>query len=320
MSIYTVTAHDALDYLLQSTGGGAQDQEHRVLRSAIHHSYRDVTHAKSWLWFVTESSVTIVADKNTYLLPVDCVDIDALTLPDRTTVTSYITPTEWVRLEQNRLTLGEPVYWTVMKATDPKAYDRWELRIAGKLPAGTELRYTYRRRPKPLTLMGQETQCRTGYADVAGTDVTGKNTAFPVRSVGAIFRVGTPANYPEPLSGMYPYTAQSKIAERADGNGLTLEDDIGTFTDCRYVISDHLDVSPNMYTALLTGAELWLARLQGKNIEGAVGLYQRDLKLAMEQDVVAPVSGRRAPYDRVPDATSATYAGSYSSLGPDQGA
>jgi hypothetical protein len=61
--------------------------------------------------------------------------------------------------------------------------------------------------------------------------------------------------------------------------------------------------------------------MMGKNIDGALGLFQRDLKLAMEGDLVAPLSGRRAPYDRVPDSTTAPqYAGSYAPLGPDGGA
>jgi hypothetical protein len=313
------TAHDALDYLMQSVGGGAQDQEHRVLRSSLHHSYRDVSNAKDWLWYVTESEFTTEAGKNTYLLPEDCSNVDALVPPDRTTTTSYISPAEWLRLEQSELTLGEPVYWTVMKSSDPVYFDRWEIRIAGQLPDGTVLRYTYRRRPKPLTLMGYETQARTGFVDVAGSSVTGRTTNFPVKCVGAIFRVGTPANYPEPMSGFYPYQAQGKIVERGSETSLTLEAAIGTYAGCRYVISDHLDVSPNMFTAILTGAELWLARMMGKDIQGALAMYQRDIKLAMEQDVVAPISGRRAPYDRVPDSDGARFAGAYSPLGPDQG-
>ncbi len=314
------TAHDAIDYLLQSAGGGAQDQEHRIIRAAVHHAYRDVSNAKDWLWYVTENSITTAQGKNTYLLPEDCSNVDALISPDNTTITSYISPAEWVRLEKSNLTLGEPVYWTVMKSSDPKTFDRWEIRIAGQVKAGTMFRYTYRRRPKPLTLMGYETQCRTGYATVAGDVVTGKNTNFPTKCAGAIFRIGTPGNYPEPLSGMYPYAEQAKIMARGDLDSLTLELPLtGSYEDCRYVISDHLDVSPNMFTAVLTGAEMWMARMQGKGIEGAVGLYTRDLKLAMEQDVVAPISGRRAPYDRVPDSDGARYAGVYSPLGPDQG-
>jgi hypothetical protein len=316
----TYCAHDVIDYLMQSVGGGAQDQEHRVLRAATHHSYRDVCAAKDWLWHVTTSTITTVADQNTYLLPEDCSNVDSLVPPDNTTVTSYIAPAEWLRLEQSSLTLGEPTYYTVMKSDDAKTFDRWVIRIAGKVKAGIEFRYTYRRRPKPLMLMGYETQARTGYATVAGTTITGKNTAFPPKSAGAIFRFGTPGNYPEPMTGMYPYQEQGRIEARADDDSLTLEVPFaGTYTDCRFVISDYLDVSPGMFTALLTGAEMWLARLQGKNVEGAVQMYTRDLRLAFEQDVVAPISGRRAPFDRVPDADGARYAGIYSPLGPDTG-
>ena len=314
------TAHDAIEYLMQSAGGGAQDQEHRVLRASLHHSYRDVTTSKDWLWYVTETSFTTEQDKNSYLLPEDCNNVDALIPPDRTTITSYISPAEWVRLEQSELTLGEPMYWTVMKSTDPKTFDRWEIRIAGQVKAGTELRYTYRRRPKPLTLMGYETQCRTGYVSVAGAAVTGENTNFPVRCAGAVVRIGTPSNYPEPLSGFYPYQEQSRIVTRDGDTALTVEIPfVGTYTKCRFVISDWLDVSPGMFTAVLTGAELWMARMLGKDIQGALTMYQRDWKLAAEQDVIAPISGRRAPYDRIPDGSNPAYAGSYTPMGPDGG-
>lgn len=314
------TAHDALDYLMQSAGGGAQDQEHRVLRASLHHSYRDVSTSKDWLWYVTDSSITTVAGENSYLLPEDCGNVDALIPPDKTTVTSYISPAEWMRLEQSQLTLGEPMLWTVMKSTDPKTFDRWEIRIAGQVKPGVTLRFTYRRRPKPLTLMGYETQARTGYVTVAGAAVTGENTNFPTRCEGAVIRIGTPGNYPEPLSGFYPYQEQSRIVTRGGDEALTVEVPfVGTYTKCRFVISDWLDVSPGMFTAVLTGAELWMARMMGKDIQGALALYQRDWRLAAEQDVIAPVSGRRAPYDRVPDNDGAKYAGIYSPLGPDSG-
>jgi hypothetical protein len=61
----------------------------------------------------------------------------------------------------------------------------------------------------------------------------------------------------------------------------------------KFVVTDYLDISPGMYTALLSGAEVWLARLMGKNIEGATGIYGRDLRMAFESDAVAPLSGRR---------------------------
>jgi hypothetical protein len=306
---------------MQSAGGGSQDQEHRVIRASVHHSYRDVCNAKDWLWHVTTGTINVTPTDNTYPLPEDCKNVDAIVLPDRTTVTSYISPAEWLRLEQSQLTLGEAVYWTVRKSTDPAFFDRWELCIGGKFATNTAIQYTYRRAPKPLTLMGYETQVRTGFVTSNGTTVTGISTNFPARCVGSIFRIGTPGNYPEPLSGFYPYQAQARITTRASSTSLLLDSNIGAFTEqCRYVISDYLDVSPGMFSAILTGSELWMARMMGKDINAAVGLYQRDLKLAMEGDVIAPISGRRAPYDRTPDAVTTQYAGTYAPLGPDQGA
>jgi hypothetical protein len=318
MSLFTLAAQDAMEYLMQTSGGGAQDSEYRVLRAALHHSYRDVCGAKDWLWHVDEGSITTIAGENTYPLPVNCKNVDAISLPDQTTTTSYVTPAEWVRLEQNDLTLGFPVYWTVSRSTDPSSYDRWVLKIAGRLPAGTVLRYTYRRQVNPLSLMGYESYCRTGNVTVAGTKVIGTNVNFPLRVEGAIFRVGTPANVPESLAGFYPYISQSKIAKRDSATELTLEDDLGTFPTSKYTVSCHLDMSQQMYSALLSGTEVYLARLMGKNIDGAISLYQRDLKMAMEGDVLAPLSGRRGPYERQPDLPSAPYAGSYT-MGPDGG-
>jgi hypothetical protein len=92
------------------------------------------------------------------------------------------------------------------------------------------------------------------------------------------------------------------------------------------VVSDYLDLSENMYTTLLSGAEVWLARLMGKNIEGAMSVYHKDLRMAMESDVVAPISGRRSGTDRHPDMPSPPFAGTprglgyYSQSAPDTGA
>jgi hypothetical protein len=61
----------------------------------------------------------------------------------------------------------------------------------------------------------------------------------------------------------------------------------------KFVITDYLDISPGMYTALLSGSEVWMARLAGKNVEGAAGVYGRDLRMAFESDAIAVLSGQR---------------------------
>jgi hypothetical protein len=47
----------------------------------------------------------------------------------------------------------------------------------------------------------------------------------------------------------------------------------------------------SMHNALLSGAEYWLARMRGTKPDNAFALYQRDLKLSMEGDQLAPYSG-----------------------------
>ncbi len=60
----------------------------------------------------------------------------------------------------------------------------------------------------------------------------------------------------------------------------------------KYAITDVIDASPQMYTAILAAVELWYARIAGKPAADAVALFNRDIRLAMEHDVIAPLSGR----------------------------
>lgn len=60
----------------------------------------------------------------------------------------------------------------------------------------------------------------------------------------------------------------------------------------KYAIADAIDASQTMYTAILSAAEMWYARLVGKEAGQAAALFNRDLRLALENDVVSPQSGR----------------------------
>jgi hypothetical protein len=300
-------AQDIIEYLMSSTGGGAQDSEHRALRAAAHHAYRDVAHAKDWLWHVTEAALPSAeagTDNKIYLLPENVNNVDALIPPDKVSVTAYVTPAEWRRLESFSLGSGDPIYWTVMKS--PGRADRWQLMLAGQPSTASGFYYTYRRKPAPLKYMGYETVCRNGSLNATN-------------AAGAVKRYGTTANFPEGLSGVYPYTAQEILGSAGSMVGTPP-------SGAKTVVSDYLDVSEHMFTALLSCAESWLARLMGKNVEGALAVYQRDLRLAMESDVIAPISGRRAAVDRYPEMQAPLFAGTprslgyYSPSGPDTGA
>ena len=60
----------------------------------------------------------------------------------------------------------------------------------------------------------------------------------------------------------------------------------------KYAISSIIDASPTMYTAVLSAAEMWYARLVGKDAGQAAAIFNRDMRLAMENDVVSPMAGR----------------------------
>jgi hypothetical protein len=70
-------------------------------------------------------------------------------------------------------------------------------------------------------------------------------------------------------------------------------DDINTPlpVDTYYAITDVVNASPFMYTAILSACEMWYARLAGRDYSTAMTVFNRDLRIAMENDVVTPMSG-----------------------------
>lgn len=290
-------AQDIIEYLLASTSGGVQDSEHRTLRAAAHNAYRDVINARDWNWHIAEATLTddpSVGSGNgtkTFTLPENVKNIDALVPPQDVSIpTVYVTPTDWYRVDIKIPTINAPIYWTVIK--DPSTPDRWLLKLAGTTTPST-YKYTYRRRPPMLKYMGYEPAVRQ-----PGFSVT-----------GAVKRYGTATTFPESMYGVNPYTAQEIIGLAGSLVGTPP-------ANAKTAVSDYLDLSDNMYTAVLSGAEVWLARLMGKNVEGATAIYNRDLRLAFEADNVAPIAGTRNGGMFIGTARALGY---YSPSGPDTG-
>jgi hypothetical protein len=127
-------------------------------------------------------------------------------------------------------------------------------------------------------------------------DVVGDDTTFTNLMVGSVLRVSAdPKRHPEPLTGLNAYSDEGLIYGVNNGVSLYARSPAGLMkypAGTKFVVTDYLDLSPTMYTALLSGAEVWLARLAGKNIEGATGIYGRDLRMAFEGDAMATFSGR----------------------------
>lgn len=268
-----------------------------------------------------DGTAEVILYRNTYQLPADFRNMDALVTQDRTSITSYVNPTDWARIERSILLSGDPVYWTVMRDEASTVPDRWVVRVCGYPTSAETLDFTYRRKVDPPRYTGYETSARAGTISCsASTSVTGVNTGFKSDMANCVLRViDSSVNHPEPLSGIYPFTEQSVISSVSSTTGLTLKDALtGTYSGHKYVISSGLDLSEAMFSAVLSGAELWVARMRKGNVQAAAESYARDLRLAMEADVMSPISGRRSALYGNPEVSYSTAVKS-APMAPDNG-
>jgi len=290
------TAYDAIEYLMSSTGGGAQDAEHRVLRQSLFHAYRDLVTARDWRWYHAVETLELSEkdDLTTHTLPWGVQSVDSITLREPHLVAEYVNPTEWERIQASPYRKLVWLVWTVVPSK--LSHDRYDLKILNGYRYAQTCTLTYRRRPKDLCFTGWEPASRVGSLNWTGTELAGNDTQFSNQMLGCVVRVsGNPDKCPESMAGMVPYRDEGLITaiENTSRAFAWSPAKKTAYTGTRYIITDYLDISPGMYTALLSGSEAWLSRLSGKNIEGAMGVYGRDLRMAYESDAVAPLSGRR---------------------------
>lgn len=233
-----------------------------------------------------------------YDLPEELKDIDTLVTHTVGTLHCYITPQEWHRLEINTRGSGEPYYYTIMRSdVTPSCF---QIRFVGIPTDGTVIHYTYRYRPKEIKWMGYENATRQGTVTVQPDlrTVTGTDTEFPSDINGSVIRFGTASDEPEPVGSLYPFVRERVIAARGSDTSLTVTENLATRANVKYCITDAIDASPTMYTAILSACEMWYARIAGKPYDNAMQAFNRDLRIAMENDQIAPLSGRpfKNPY------------------------
>jgi len=290
------TAQDCLSYLMDSTGGGSQDSENRVLRQAIFSAYRDIINARDWRWHFATVDVPVCGPNtiSRHVLPWGVHSVDSFMLPLTGVVAEYLEPVEWNRLIHSIFATRTRMCWSVVPSTSVP--DHYDLVIYNGFDNEQCVSVSYRRRPRDLRFTGTEAAARTGTISWDGNEAHGTGTAFTNLMVGSVIRVSLdPTKHPESLSGMNGYSDEGLITTIANTGKLYAWSPAGKLSypeGTRFVISDYIDLAPTAYTALLSGAEVWLARLMGRNIEGATGIYGRDLRLAFEGDAVATFSGR----------------------------
>jgi hypothetical protein len=201
----------------------------------------------------------------------------------------YVTPDQAMKIARVSTATGEPYHWTLIK--DPNSAG-WAIQVVG-YPTGTQtLDFTYRRTARPIRFSGHEAAARQGTIARSATAVTGAGTAFSEALVGSVLRVGDSTNVPGPIESLTPWVSEAKITAVANATGLTTDVSGTVAASTRYLITDPMDIAPHMHAALDSACDYWLARIRGAGEDKVFQMYQRDLRLAMEQDQLAPLSGR----------------------------
>lgn len=267
----------------------------------------------------SQSGSGVTIQPQTYFdLPPDLKDVDALVTNTVGTMHTYISPQEWQRLEINTRGSGEPYYYTVMRSDLHP--DRYQVRFVGVPVTNTVVHYSYRIIPQPVKYMGYERICRQGtvqLSQVAGVPtVTGTDTIFPADCAGCYIRFGSAGMEADAAGSNFPFLIERRIEQWNSATSLrvstttvatrtnaysasnpapalAIDQDSATLPALtKYAITDVIDASPQMYTAVLSAVEMWYARLSGKSFDAAMTVFNRDLRIAMENDVLSPASGR----------------------------
>ena len=228
--------------------------------------------------------------KSTYPLPDDFRNLDEPSDEFNWWSGLYVSPDQAMKIARISHSVGKPYHWTIIK--DP-AGEGFAIQIVGYPNKTESIDYVYRRRARPMRYSGHEANSRAGtIARSVSTVTLSGATTFVSGFVGAVLRVGDTANFPGGMESLTPYASESKITAVASSSSLTTESSGTIAATTKYLITDPADVSRHMYTAVSSGAEYWLARIRGANADKPFALYQRDLRLALEQDQLTPLSGR----------------------------
>jgi hypothetical protein len=219
--------------------------------------------------------------RTVYPLPDDFRNVDPPVNEAEYSPLMYVSQDSAMKMERSQSIQGPPSYWTISPALSQCGY---ALRIIGYPVTVESLDFTYRRASRTLRISGHEASARQGTISAAGTTVTGTGTAFTASMVGSVLRVGG-ADYPQSLSGISPYVAESRITAVASATSLTVADSLSA-SGAKYLVTDPIDMPPGMHNVMLSGAEYWLSRTRGANPEKVFSMYQRDLRLAMENDAI----------------------------------
>lgn len=272
------TYANLVQYLIVSSFGGPQDAEQKDIKQAIIRSYDELTTMRDWAYYQTHARIILQAPYSTGTVSSSGI---AVTLTGGT--------------------------WPSWAATG--AY----------LKVGEEICRVATRTSNSVVVLDSGLSLK---ADVTSQPFTLYRSVY---SLPSNFRnMDEPSDEYNWWSGLYVTPDEAMKIERVSNSSgepyhwTVIPDPGGTgwaikligyptkletldFTYRRFAAdisslaptsSARLDIPDFLATAMHSAAEYWLARLRKTGEEKAYQFYQRDLRLALEQDQLAPLSGR----------------------------
>ena len=202
----------------------------------------------------------------------------------------YLSPDEAMKVERVNNSTGEPYHWTIIKDPDSTG---WAIKLIGYPTKVETIDFTYRRTPRAIRYSGHEAASRfTALSRAAANLVYSSVEPFSASMIGSVLRLSSSADMPGPVESMSPYAQEAVITAFTPSSSVSVSPDPATFSGVAGIVTDPIDLPQHMWGVMDSACDFYLARIRGSGEDRAAQMYQRDLRLAMENDQLAPISGR----------------------------
>lgn len=267
-----------IDYLIVSSFGGPQDAEQKDIKQAIIRSYDELTTMRDWSYYHVHGRIILQAPYSTGTVTSSgtTVTLTGGTWPSWAATGAYLKVGEEICRVATRSSGSVVTLDTTLSLKADVTGQPYTLyRSVYPLPAD------FRNMDEPsdeynwwsgLYVTPDEAMKLDRVSNSSGEPYHWTVIKDPDGTGWAIKLIGYPTKL-ETLDFTYRRTAT----------------DISAYTP---TTATRLDIPDHLATVMHSAAEYWLARIRKTGEEKAYQFYQRDLRLALEQDQLAPLSGR----------------------------
>ncbi len=228
--------------------------------------------------------------QDNYALPEGFRNVNVTVRGDNGDVLRYVPPEEFLYLRSVSGNTGDPLVYTFM--ADPKIPGRYALYLYPGPSSRTAYRVQYTRAYREPRVTGDETAATAGTVTVSAGSryVTGASSSFSsTLHEGAVLRFGTASAAPTGLNGSNPFTEEHAIANVSSTTAMELRTTaVSAQSAVKYVISDPIDIPPDLKDAFIKRCRLEVAQLRPDTKKNEVPLamaaYEESLRKAKAAD------------------------------------